>query len=92
MHDMRMKRVVLQNISAGVSWYLMAAYAYYELDDPILTDDAFDWLGKTLLKRWPEVSHRHSHMISEDDLRAGSLLRRDFPEIVKDATRTLPPV
>ena len=58
----------------GVAWYLMASYAYYWEDDPILSDSAFDQLGKDLLARWDKVQHRHKHLLSEDELRAGSCL------------------
>jgi hypothetical protein len=69
-----------------VPWYLMAAYSYYELDDPILEDASFDLLAKKMLDRWAAITHRHKHLITEDDLKAGTLLRREWPEIVKDAT------
>lgn len=77
---------VKANPNLGVAWYLMASYAYYELDDPFLSDAAFDGLAKFLLQRWRHINHWHKDMITKDDLAAGSLLRRDFPSIVKDAT------
>ena len=36
------------NINLIVPWYLMAAYAYYNEDNPILSDSIFDRLGE----RW----------------------------------------
>lgn len=80
---------VESDLNLGVPWYLMASYAYYELDAPFLSDAAFDKLAKHLLRRWPLVRHRHKHLITEGDLEAGSLLTRDFPEIVKGATLDL---
>jgi hypothetical protein len=85
--EMRYRIKFKRNLS--VPWYLMASYAYYELDNPILTDASFDELGKFMLSRWEAITHRHKHLITEDDLRAGTLLRRDFPEIVKSATLDL---
>lgn len=89
MFDQKMRGILRSNANAGVSWYLMASYAYYELDDPILSDKAFDELAKFLLNRWDTIKHRHKSLITVDDLKAGSLLRRDFPEVVKDATVSL---
>ncbi|MDQ2066731.1 hypothetical protein Q9295_10110 [Xinfangfangia sp. CPCC 101601] len=72
-----------------VPWYLMASYAYYELDEPFLTDAAFDAMAKRMLQGWPAIRHRHKHLITEDDLKAGTLLNRDFPGIVKGAAMDL---
>jgi hypothetical protein len=67
----------------------MAAYSYYELDDPILEDASFDLLAKKMLSRWDAITHRHKHLITKDDLEAGTLLCRDWPEIVKGSTLDL---
>ena len=37
--------IVDGNINMSVPWYIMAAYAYYEQDDPILEDSEFDKLA-----------------------------------------------
>ena len=34
------------NINMTVPWYLMASYAYYVEDDPILSDHAYDHMVK----------------------------------------------
>lgn len=67
-----------------VSMYLMAAYAYYVEDDPIMSDWDFDSLAKTLLEEYDTIEHRHKHLVTEDDLRAGTYLG-EYPEIVKGA-------
>lgn len=82
--DLMRSRVRL-NRNLSVPWYLMASYAYYELDTPILTDAAFDELAKLMLSRWSAITHYHKHLITEDDLKAGTLMTRAFPEIVKGA-------
>lgn len=78
-----------ESINMSVPWYLMASYAYYELDRPFLTDAVFDGLAKLMLQHWDHIEHRHKGFITEDDLRAGSLLRRDFPEVVRGAALSL---
>ena len=87
--DARMASLTRRNANLMVPWYLMAAYAYYELDAPILTDATFDALAKRLLVAWPRIEHRHKHLISVEELEAGTLLSRDLPEIVKGSAAAL---
>ena len=76
--------IFADNINMMVPWYLMAAYAYYKQDEPILTDAFFDAMGKTMLERWDDINHYHKHLITVDDLAAGTYLG-DYPSIVKGA-------
>lgn len=77
--------VVGANVNLSVPWYLMASYAYYELDSPFIPDGDFDDLAKLMLSRWDDIQHPHKDYITKDDLKGGTLLRRDYPEITKDA-------
>ena len=43
---------VKNNINLAVPLYLIAAYAYYIEDDPLISDDCFDWLAKLLKELW----------------------------------------
>jgi hypothetical protein len=66
-----------------ISTYLMWAYAYYQEDDPLTSDWTFDRLAKWLLEHWDTLPpHPHKHLITKDDLRAGTYLG-PYPEIVK---------
>jgi hypothetical protein len=76
--------IFADNINMMVPWYLMAAYAYYKQDEPILTDAFFDAMGKTMLERWDDINHYHKHLITVDDLAAGTYLG-DYPSIVNGA-------
>lgn len=67
-----------------LSMYLMAAYAYYVEDDPIMGDWHFDMLAKELLEDYDNIEHIHKHLVSKDDLRAGTYLGQ-YPEMVKGA-------
>jgi hypothetical protein len=69
-----------------VPWYLITAYAYYLLDSPLVEDHEFDSMAKDLLVNYEAVEHRHKHLISKEDLSAGTLLlaEEDYPLIVKD--------
>ena len=71
----------------NVSMYLMGAYAYYVEDDPIMSDWDFDMLAKKILDEYDTLSHPHLHLLSKDDLRAGTYLG-EYPLIVQGALNT----
>ena len=76
------------NINLIVPWYLMAAYAYYNEDNPILSDSIFDRLGKKMLKEYDNITHMHKDFITKDELAAGTYLG-EYPSRVKDAISAL---
>ena len=76
------------NINMCVPWYLMAAYAYYVEDDPILSDSRFDRLARFMLERWDEIEHFHKHLITIRDLEAGTYLG-EYPSRVAGAVKQL---
>lgn len=69
------------SINMYVPWYLMAAYAYYEEDDPILDDKVFDMMGRRILDHWDEIEHRHKEYLNTDMLKAGTYLGEYPPQI-----------
>ena len=74
------------NINLTIPWFLMAAYAYYVEDDPILTDAQYDRLVKRMISNWDKIQHRHKELISLDALKAGSYLG-EYPSIVEGAVK-----
>lgn len=74
-----------------VPWFLMAAFAYEELDDPFLTDSGYDWICRELDARWDAIDHRHKHLIDRAALRTGtaSYLKGKLPLSVRHATTHL---
>ncbi len=72
-----------------VPWYLMAAYAYYVLDAPILTDALFDDICVRLDSEWDEIEHMHKGWIVRDDLAAGTRLSTAYPSMTKGAASAL---
>lgn len=68
--------------------YLFASYAYYELNDPFISDDLFDRLCKHLYNDWDFLAASgvwHVNLvITEDNLRAGTCLGVNYPEAVKE--------
>lgn len=63
-----------------VPFYLMASYAYYEEDDPIVDDAFYDNMAKTLMEHWDNITHPHKEYINFDDLEAGSFLGK-YPQL-----------
>ena len=75
----------------SVSKYLIHSYLYYICNRPVISDAEFDKICKDLLKDWDNVSHMHKHLVTREDLEAGTgfaIKYHDYPEIVKScATR-----
>jgi hypothetical protein len=69
-----------------IAKYLMCAYAYYVEDNPLVPDHEFDSLAKHILENYDTIEHRHKHLITKEDLQAGSYLG-EYPSIVKGAVR-----
>lgn len=83
-----MTTAVQRSFNMSVPWYLMACYAYYEMDEPMLTDQAFDHLAKEMVTRWESIEHRHKDCLTEDILRASTAPNR-YPEMAVGACRSL---
>lgn len=88
MYDNYAAKLFAENINLTIPWYLMASYAYYVQDKPILTDGFFDDLAKTLLAVWDDVDHQHKHLITKDMLTAGSYIGK-YPGIVEGSIKSL---
>lgn len=71
-----------------VPWYLMASYAYYVEDEPILSDALYDSICTRLDDEWDTIVHAHKHKIDRSALSAGTgfqMKQEDYPSIVKGA-------
>ena len=90
-HDRLMERETTARPNVMVPWYVLASYAYYHLDQPVISDMAFDRLARRLLIDWKQTEHQHKHLISEDALRAGTMLlsEDEYPSVAKDAAKAL---
>ena len=67
-----------------IAKYLMCAYAYYELDNPLIEDFEFDALAKEILNNWDNIEHMHKYLLTKDMLVAGTYLG-EYPNMVKGA-------
>lgn len=81
-------QVISNNINMVVPYYLLASYAYYEEDDPIISDMLFDNMAKLFLEQYDNINHKHKSYITKDMLRAGSFSGK-YPTIVQDALKSL---
>lgn len=88
MYDNYMLTKLEQSINMAVPFYLMAAYAYYKEDDPIISDQSFDNLAKLMLERWDEIRHMHKRMIKKGDLEAGTYLGK-YKQLTIDSLKHL---
>lgn len=69
--------ITTANHNMLVPWWLMACYAYYIEDDPILSDAAFDKLWRRLDAEWDAVEHWHKHLIDGEALNTGGYLAKE---------------
>ena len=76
------------SINMYVPWYIMAAYAYYVEDDPILEDSRFDMMANRILEHWDEIEHRHKKYLTKDMLKAGTYMG-EFPPQIKGALESV---
>ena len=69
-----------------VSWFMIGSYAYYDLNENVMSDYDFDYLVKRLKDEWDTIDHPHKNLIMYTNLEAGSGYDIKFPSIVKGAT------
>ena len=88
MLDLHCLDIIDQNPNMMIPWYLMAAYAYYEQDSPILSDSMFDKLAKKMLDNWDKIEHLHKECLNEDMLKAGTYIG-EYPTRVEGGLESL---
>lgn len=76
------------NHNLMVPWYLMASYAYYEQDAPILSDSMFDKLAQKILKNWEKIEHLHKEYLNVEMLKAGTYIG-EYPSRVEGGLESL---
>lgn len=86
--DKELTDTIDSNINMSVPWYLMASYAYYEEDDPILSDAAFDRLTRKMVSEWKNIKHEHKDKITLDMLNAGTYIG-EYPSKIEGGLKSL---
>ena len=87
--EARIRVILKANPNMLVPYYLMGCYCYYVLDDPAFSDKLFDEITAELLSKWETIKHYHKHIITLEDLEAGTGFALKYPEITKDAAHNL---
>ncbi len=77
-----------------VPWWFIACYAYEVLNEPLLTDDCFDWLAEQLKIHWDNIEHRHKNKIMKDMAKSSIAIINDkvngrYPLLAVDAAISL---
>jgi hypothetical protein len=54
----------------GFDLWLKASYQYEVLNDPIMSDSAWDALGKYLADNWDRWGHPHKHLTDRESIGA----------------------
>lgn len=88
MYDTKVNKLIEKNQNMLVPWYLLASYAYYVLDSPLISDECYDNIVKMILKKWIFIDHYHKHFLDYDSLKAGTFLGA-YPTIVIDTATGL---
>ena len=86
--DKELTDTIDKNINMSVPWYLMASYAYYEEDDPILSDATFDRLTRKMVSEWEKIKHEHKDKITLDMLNAATYIG-EYPSKVEGGLKSL---
>ena len=81
-------QICSDNVNMYVPWYIMAAYAYYIEDSPILSDITFDKMALKILKDWDKIEHFHKQFLTKEMLVAGTYLG-DYPTRVEGAVKEI---
>lgn len=68
------EQVIASDVNMLVPWYLIASYAYYILDEYIITDSYYDTICFLLMEELDAVNidHQHAHLCSMEALSAGT--------------------
>jgi NAD-dependent DNA ligase len=72
----------------AVPYYIMAAYAYYKEDDPIISDTTFDKLAAFILENYDNIDHPHKKYLDPGTLEAGTYLG-EYPRLAIDSLKHL---
>lgn len=84
--DNQARAAYKQSPSSAVYYVVLASYLYYVRFEGVLSDDVFDKMMKLILDK--NIRHsKLSHLITDDDLRAGSLFRlraTDYPYFITE--------
>jgi len=65
-----------------IPWWIMAAYAYDQQDDPIISDDLFDKIAVDIDKNWDIITHHHKERLDRSLLKSSLAINGNWPSNV----------
>jgi len=83
-YEIYMDKNMKKSINLSVPYYIMAAYAYYKEDDPIISDTTFDNLATFILENYDNITHPHKKYLDKSTLEAGTYLG-EYPRLAVDS-------
>lgn len=89
-HDLFCRQCIADSPNTHVSWFLMASFAYYFLNESLISDALYDEIYQWLEKNIEQIDHDHKHLIEKDMFSIGSAYYlRDYPTIVQVSAHRL---
>lgn len=61
-----------EGIQRDFTDFIYHSFLYYELDSPKISDSRFDGICQSLQKHWKQVKHPDKHLVTPEDLAAGT--------------------
>lgn len=88
--ESRARRIVDGNAKMLIPWILSAAYAYNQLETPLVSDALYDEWARRLHRLWWRIEHRHRDLITRGETTCMVLLTEDqYPSMVVGSTHRL---
>ncbi len=75
----------IESANQSFSWWLVHCFLYYRYNNPIISDSDFDKLTSWVKMSWDVITHQHKHLVTIEDLNAGSGYAIDYPLRVQGA-------
>jgi len=88
--DAYVANLLKRSKNLAVSWWLMGSYAYYYLDETIISDEFFDYLTVLIRENYSTIEHVNKDLITEERLSVGSAFDlRLYPTRVMSCTQQI---
>lgn len=82
-------RGLIENPNMLVPWWFLSAYAYDQLDSPLISDALFDEIAQRLTTEWATIKHPHKKLLDRKLLKSALAARGKWPSIVKSSANRL---
>jgi len=73
------------SVALVFKWYLTTSYLYYKHHVSYVPDTLYDSWCAYLAYNWDVFEHQHKHLVTKDDLTAGTGYAIQYPQQVQHA-------